>query len=339
MPALLPKTCGQKNQMPESTSDSAVAGGLPILRQAKELLWITRDHLRALQRLDGRVLDLQHELNASLRRIETLLYRLARDQSSEAKERYADPRHLAHFERQVFSQSGEDGILAEIFRRIGSGTKTFVEFGAGDGLENNTAFLLCQGWSGFWLEGDPKLVRQIEAGLGPLIESGHLRIAERFIKAATIAATFCELAIPAEVDLLSIDIDGNDYWIWKALHEYRPRVIVVEYNAIFPPGVRWTILEDPEHRWDGSGYVGASLTSFVELAETRGYSLVACSRNGVNAFFVRFDLLSDAFCGPFSAERLYEPPGYDTLPRPGHQRSYPMLIAGAAAAARASVAR
>jgi len=262
--------------------DRPAAKGLPIVRQARELLWAVQDQLttlRSIARSQNRLVSAQE---MHLRRIEMLVDRLSREHLEEASKRYADARHLARFERQVFSQSGEDGILAEVFRRIGEGARTCVEFGVGDGLENNTAFLLCQGWRGWWLEGDTELVRQIETGLGPLIARGQLRVEACFIESSSIAGKFETLGVPVEVDLLSIDIDGNDYWVWKALIErkWRPRVVVIEYNAIFPPGVRWTILENPAHRWDGSGYQGASLTALVELAETCGYALVGARATG-----------------------------------------------------------
>lgn len=310
-----------------------------MLRQARELLWMIHEHLQATRFVDKHVVELNDRLDTRLRQVESHLVQLARAQSIVSSQRYSDPRHLVHFERQVFSQSGEDGILTEIFSRIGTRSRYFVEFGAGDGLENNTAFLLCQGWRGVWIEGDAVSANGIRAGLAALIETKRLAFSERFVTAATIAESFRDLAVPGEFDVLSIDIDGNDYWVWNALHEYRPRVVVIEYNAIFPPGVKWTIIENPEHRWDGSGYQGASLSALEDLAALRGYQLVACSKNGANAFFVRSDLISDAFCGPFNSERFYEPPDYDSLPKPGHRRTFPMLVAGAMQADREGFTR
>jgi hypothetical protein len=98
--------------------------------------------------------------------------------------------------------------------------------------------------------------------------------------------------VPLDFDLLSIDIDGNDYWVWKAIERWQPRLVVIEYNAIFPPPVRWVMKENFDHRWDNTNYYGASLTSLVILGRQKGYTLVATDSRGINAFFVRTELVT-----------------------------------------------
>lgn len=221
--------------------------------------------------------------------------------------RYDSPKRLNRFEFKVFSQNGEDGIIEEIFNRIGTTNKFFVEFGVGNGLENNSAYLLVKDWSGLWLEGDHASVEFIKTEFAREIASNRLRVQETFITAENIAALFQSHHVPQEPDMLSIDIDGNDYHIWKALRDYRPRVIVVEYNATFPPSLVWIKKYNAAWQWDGSIGFGASLKAFERLGAERGYSLVACNFVGANAFFVRNDLLSDMFHAPFTAEEHYEP--------------------------------
>src|SRR5207248_10726902 len=102
---------------------------------------------------------------------------------------------------------------------------------------------------------------------------------------------FRAAGVPGEIDLLVIDVDGNDYWLWEELAtSYRARVVVIEYNGTFPPGISWVMRYDAAHSWDRSCFYGAGLDALPGLAERLGYRLVTCDRNGVNAFLVRPDI-------------------------------------------------
>jgi hypothetical protein len=240
-----------------------------------------------------------------------------------AGERYRDPRRLNRFEAQVFSQSGEDGILGEIFRRIGSTERSFVEIGVGNGLENNTAYLLAQGWRGRWLDGDRVALGEARRHFQGPIAEGRLVVRESVVTAENVAGLLDELDVPREGDLLSIDVDRNTYYIWRALRERRPRVVVVEYNATFPPSDEWVVAYDPVKGWNSSSYFGASLKSYELLGRELGYRLVGCGLAGTNAFFVRDDLEADRFEPPFTAEHHYEPPRYWLARlRFGHRRCF-----------------
>jgi hypothetical protein len=228
--------------------------------------------------------------------------------------RNCDERRLLKFGYRVYSQSDEDGILHEILRRIGSGSRTFVEIGAGDGLENNTLFLLAQGWRGLWIEASARKVAAARKKLGALVTEGRLRVEKQFVTASNIDEKIRRLAPAPEVDLLSVDIDGNDYHVLRAIRSIEPRVIVAEYNAKFPPDVSWVMEYNEAHRWDESDYFGSSLKALETLLAERGYSLVGCNLLGCNAFFVRRELAVDPpFCSPFTAENHYEPPRYFLL--------------------------
>jgi hypothetical protein len=118
------------------------------------------------------------------------------------------------------------------------------------------------------------------------------------------------------VDLLSIDVDGNDYWIWRAIKSVTARVVVMEYNATYPPPVDFVRAYDPAARWGRDNYYGASLSALEKLGRKLGYALVGCSLSGVNAFFVREDLLKGPdgaarFHAPFTAREHFEPPRYE----------------------------
>ena len=236
--------------------------------------------------------------------------------------RYANASALAHFEHQVYSQNGEDDIIAEIFRRIAVGSRTFIEIGVGDGLENNSAFLLSQGWTGTWMEGSPKNARAIRRNFTKLISSDRLRFIESFITAENVAGLIASAGMGAEVDLLSIDIDRNTYFIWEALPLIRARLVVVEYNATLPPWLDWKVQYRADEWYDETFYYGASLKSYEMLGQRLGYSLVGCDLHGVNAFFVRNDLVKANFAAPFTAEALYEPARYWLIRTMGHPRGY-----------------
>jgi hypothetical protein len=226
------------------------------------------------------------------------------------EERYQDPKRLNRHEYQVHSQHGEDGSIAEIFRRIGVKDRTFVEVGVGDGLENNTAYLLFQGWKGCWVEGGAESSRAIRDNLGRRLSDGSLKLIEMFVTMENIAPALKSAGVPDEIDLMSLDIDRNTFYIWSALSHIRARVVVVEYNPKFPPSIDWKIKYDAEKWWDGTFYYGASLKAYEVLGRQLGYRLVGCDFSGTNAFFVREDLCDGAFLEPFDSETHYEPPRY-----------------------------
>lgn len=236
--------------------------------------------------------------------------------------RYRDPRKLNHYEHQVFSQCDEDGIVAEIFRRIGTKDRFFVEFGVGNGIENNTVFLLMQNWRGAWIEGDAASAAELQSRFrGPLSE-GRLKFLQSFITTENIEALFNQLNIPAEFDLLSVDIDRNTYHVWKALGRFKPRVLVIEYNSTFPADVEWIAEYDSQRVWNNSMYFGASLKAYERLASSMGYALVGCNFAGTNAFFVRNTERLELFADPFTAENHYEPPRYWLTRRQAHFRCF-----------------
>ena len=155
-------------------------------------------------------------------------------------ERYRDPKRLLVHGAQYWSQNFEDGMIAEIFRRVGTASRTFLEIGVGDGSENNTTVLLSDGWSGCWIDGDKACCDAIQAELEKMPKTARrLKLKQAFVSPENIGALLTELGVPQEVDLFSLDIDLNTHHIWAALTDFRPRVVVVEYNAGFPPTQAW----------------------------------------------------------------------------------------------------
>lgn len=176
---------------------------------------------------------------------------------------------LAKSERKVYSQHGEDGVIEAIFNEIGTTNRYFVEIGCGDNLECNTANLRKHGWAGLAIDG--------ECRPGILCA---------WITAENVNEVLGRHGAPFEYDFLSIDIDGNDYWVWKAMN-CRPRVVVVEYNRSM--SFDMVMPYHPFFRWDGGVAFGASLSSMIGLGRDRGYDFVYHDASGTNAFFVRQD--------------------------------------------------
>ncbi|HEV8520345.1 MAG TPA: hypothetical protein VGQ54_17340 [Burkholderiales bacterium] len=285
----------------------------------------------------------QHGLGAIGRRIDEIYERLAQLDKVEfwryqaeatsllerilAQPRYDDPLRLERFGLKVYSQNDEDGIIAEIFRRIGTTNTRFLEFGVENGLENNTLLLLEQGWSGAWLEGSRDHVCAIESGFRRKIDAARLSVRQAVVNRDNINDLVRALALPHDLDLLSIDIDGNDYHIWDAITAIEPRMVVIEYNAKFPPPMQWLMDYDPAHRWDGTDQFGASLATMADLGRRKGYRLVGCNVTGSNAFFVQAALAERRFAEPADAVTLYQPARYFLTPAffsghpPGYDRS------------------
>lgn len=203
-------------------------------------------------------------------------------------------RRMPMIERREYSQNGEDGILEAIFAMIGTTNKFYVEFGAEDGIQTNTRYLMKRkGWTGLLMDG------------------GHddptINLHKEFITVENIEGLFAKYGVPGEFDLLSVDIDGNDYWVWKAIVNYRPRAVVIEYNAHLAPGESKTIPYDPTFSWDKTDYYGASLAALKKLGEEKGYALLGTDRHGVNAFFILRELTEGRFAPPPWPETFHPP--------------------------------
>jgi len=239
----------------------------------------------------------------------TVLYSIYRE-SLLSCERNRDPKRLLTYGFRAYSQHDEDGMIHEIFQRIGVSSQTFLEFGVGDGTENNTLYLLLAGWRGLWIDGNDANGASISRQFASFLQSGKLTFLHRFVNRDSINKIIEKGNLSGEIDLLSIDIDGNDYWVWEAISQVQPRVVVVEYNAVFRPPIAVVADYDENFVWDGTSYYGASLKALESLASQKGYALVGSSLSGINAFFVKRDLVEDKFCAPFTAENHFEPPRF-----------------------------
>ncbi len=193
-------------------------------------------------------------------------------------------RSLAPYELAVFSQSGEDGVLCEIVRRIGRERchESFVEFGTQNGSETICGFLAyALGWPGLFMEGDRVAGRVLEQRWA----GSTVRTATAFITPKTLNGVLDAHDVPEKPAVVAIDVDGDDYHLWKALTR-RPLVVVIEYNGALP--VARSHVAVPRYR--GRVGPGASLGTLEALGVQLGYRMVHTSLSGVNAFFVRDDV-------------------------------------------------
>ena len=224
----------------------------------------------------------------------------------------AGPLDLEGAECRVFSQNGEDGILLHLFSLIGVTDRRFVEIGVENGRECNTANLALNfGWSGVMVDRDPEGVasaRTFYAGRPRTRDT--VEVIERHVTREGIDDLLVDAVGGGEIDLLSIDIDGNDLWVWEAVRSTSPRVMVIEYNASFGPDRSVSVPYDPDFdrmaRHPSGYYHGASLEALTRVSARKGYVLAGCDGNGVNAFFVRGDL-AEGVIAPAEAGVAWRP--------------------------------
>lgn len=197
---------------------------------------------------------------------------------------------LKNKEFKIYSQNGEDGILLYIFSNIGAKNRNFVEIGCGNGKECNTANLsLNHGWSGLLIEGNKENWLKAKNYYKKI---DRVKVINSFITKENVNEVLKLNRASGKIDLLSIDIDGNDYWIWEEIKIIDPRVVVIEYNGSF--GKRpISIPYEPNFKKIGH-YHGASLKAMEKLGKKKGYILIGCEKTGCNAFFVKQSLAKNS---------------------------------------------
>jgi len=220
--------------------------------------------------------------------------------------RYSDQKNLINFGFKSYSQSDEDGIIEEIFNRVGTVNKNFIEIGVQDGLECNTTYLLNQGWNGIWIEQDTAQCNKITKTFDFLLNK-KLKVINKTASVSNINNIIKENSnLKEELDLLSIDIGLNTFHVLEEIDIIKPRVVVTEYNAKFGPHAKLAVKKSENENWDGSDYFGASLKSFELMMKKKDYLLVGCNITGINAFFLRKDLINEKFLNNFTSEFHYE---------------------------------
>jgi hypothetical protein len=193
---------------------------------------------------------------------------------------------MRDFENTIHSQAGEDGVLRKIFEVVEPTRRFAVEFGAGDGISfSNVRHLLAHdGWGGLLVEGDAKRAQQLRDNY---LGYADVRTLQAWVYPANVELLFEENGVPRDLDLLVIDIDSNDYYVWRAIRAFRPKVVVLEYNGRFAPPLKMVIGFHPLMYWNEKDFHhGASIQSLCELGKRKGYELIGANFRGINLFFV-----------------------------------------------------
>lgn len=187
---------------------------------------------------------------------------------------------LNTFKRNVYSQGGEDGIIAQVFKALDIQRGTYVEIGADDGMEiSNTRLLREQGWNGVLIEGSSRFI-QLEQNVR------NAELVNRYVSCEqgdTMDEILAETSLPKDFDFMSLDIDGNDLWVWESMIMYRPLLMCIEYNYTLRDSL--TIAYDHKHRWNKDNYYGATAAALCKLADKKGYDLIAFTPH-LNLFFI-----------------------------------------------------
>lgn len=211
---------------------------------------------------------------------------------------------LRLYEIRRITQHGEDGVLEKIFELIGTTNKYYVEFGAGDGhFCSNVKYIREKyGWTGLLMDG---------ACSNSMKDDLSINLHKEFITAENICDLFSKYNVPSEFDLISIDIDRNDFYVWQSLSlHYKPRVVVIEFNSIFNCDDDKVIKYSANEEWEGNHYFGASILALYNLGRKLGYSLVYEESATINLFFIRDDVLESSkikFKNVNDIAKIYKP--------------------------------
>jgi hypothetical protein len=221
--------------------------------------------------------------------------------------------NLRKAEFRRYSQFGEDGILLYLISQVHSTSRRFVEIGIEDGRQCNTANLSINfGWRGLLVDCNERDVELAKAyyTARPEVEPGQVDIRCQLITPHNVNQTLADAGMTGDdVDVFSLDIDGNDFWVWQALTVIRPRIVIVEYNQTLGPERSFVAKYDRTfNRFEKHPfglYYGASLAAMTKLGREKGYELVGCESNGVNAFFVEASLVPGRFNALTPAQAYY----------------------------------
>lgn len=245
-----------------------------------------------------------YKIQANLAKMQEALGRIERRQIQSLSDKLSSG-NIQDNEFQVFSQWGEDGIIQALVCEIEIERKVFVEFGVQDYTEANTRFLLINNnWSGLVMDSSPECIQYIKQD--QIYWRYNLKAECAFIDKDNINELLINNGITGDIGLLSVDVDGNDYWIWEAIHCISPRIVICEYNGLFGNHRKVTIPYEKSFARDKAHfsnlYYGASIAALHHLAEIKGYALLGSNSAGNNLFFLRNDLIADrSVCSPKEA--------------------------------------
>lgn len=200
---------------------------------------------------------------------------------------------LQQFEYSLLSQNGEDGIIRFLFSEIGFESRYFVEFGFGAHQCNSLRLMLHEGFKGLLMDGSTENCEFFNIAAANRGITGVTAVCA-FLNRDNLEQIIVEHGIPGDIDFLSLDVDGNDYWFWETLNCVSPRIACIEYNAGIGPALSWTVPYDPDFerfaRHPSGFFHGASLKALESLGRRKAYRLIGADSTGTNAFFLRDDI-------------------------------------------------
>lgn len=219
---------------------------------------------------------------------------------------------LEKAEQSFYSQHGEDGVLEYLMNRIPNKNSFIVEFGAYDGIcmSNSRYWIHNHGWSAYLIEADDRFYRDLEKLYQ---HESRVKIEHTMVTEDNINQLFHNAQVPYDFEILSIDIDSIDYYIWKAITEFVPRIVVIEYNAAIPPDVEYVIAKDKVAVYAGTEKEGASILSFYKLAREKNYHLVYAELSGANLFFVHDSCIEYLDNLDLTPAQIYQAPQFGVL--------------------------
>lgn len=226
--------------------------------------------------------------------------------------RYPLVRNLESAEHSVYSQHGEDGVIAALLEKIPVRHKYLVEFGADDGINmSNSRYLIQNGnWAALLIERDQRSFRKL---CSLYKRNPNVITLNEFVTADNINEVFRQAEVPNTFELLSIDIDGPDYYAWKGLTDFQPLIVIIEYNSSIPPDREYVVGQSEATTLGGTSREGASILSLYKLGKEKDYNLIYCELTGGNLFFIHesckqyFDYIE------LTPSELYQPPQFGLL--------------------------
>ena len=233
-------------------------------------------------------------------------------------------KQLEQAEHRVFSQHGEDGILEKLLQQLPAPNKFVVEFGAYDGelMSNSRNLILHHNWSAFLIEASARqypILQQLYRN------NTRVKTLQSFVTPDNINQLFTDAGVPHDLEVLSIDVDSIDYYLWQALTEFEPRIVIIEYNSSITPEKHYVVPEADAFRLSGTSGEGASIRALYELGKHKGYTLIYSELYGANLFFLHNSCLKYFDYVELTPFDLYQPPQFGLLcgGRAPNGRGYP----------------
>lgn len=215
-------------------------------------------------------------------------------------------------EKQVYSQYHEDGIIEKLLERIELKNRFIVEFGAYDGIKmsNSRYWIEQENWNAFLIEPDKRHFSK----LWKLYKDAkNVRIMSAFVTPENITALFNSAEVPKDFEVLSIDIDSIDYYVWDALYDFQPKIVIIEYNSSYPPDYEYIVKRKDAIRYSGTAQGGSSILSLYKLGKKKGYNLIYGDLIGNNLYFIHDSCKNFLNLKDLSPEDVYQPPQFGLL--------------------------